>query len=174
MCSRRFLSSLTIIFLSASCTTMYERPAQSDREPISEGTTDENEVREKKEPKPQRPVVRSSKSQKTSPTNPAVNQLLSQARLAAKEEDLERAISFSERAYRIDHRDPRVSLTMAELLMNDGRPGQAEQWALKAVRLFSPKERQGVRRAWSIVAESRTAKGDYEGAREAKAKVDEY
>ena len=163
-----------------SCTTLepLERDPRESRQPGSEQSDDTDSATEGAEvdrkPKPYQPIARRTPSPDTKAANPAVTQLLQQAQSAKAEGDYDRAISYCERAYRISYKDPRTSMAMAEIFMVSDRPAQAEQWAMKAIKLYRGHERRQLRAAWALIAESRTSQGNYDGARAARAQVDQY
>ncbi|NRA64813.1 MAG: hypothetical protein HRU19_10055 [Pseudobacteriovorax sp.] len=175
---RRLWTVGSLALLLSGCVTMrpphqgvgQERPSQNQE--IDEGaSTQESQLEEPRKPKKIRPVIRNSPRQKS---NGAVNHLISKANKAQRDGDFATAESYLERAYRISHRDPRVSLAMAEVLFAQEKPSQSEQWALRSIGLLRNQQVIMLRKAWELVSQCRIEMGDYEGARTARLKAKSY
>lgn len=105
--------------------------------------------------------------------NPAVVALYEQAGTDTAEGRLRTAVATIERALRIESRNPRLWQELARLRLAMGDPDQAEQLAARALS-WSGDDRQLRAANWQLIAESRAARGDSAGAREAQARVRQY
>lgn len=81
--------------------------------------------------------------------------------------DLAGAVAALERALRLEPRNPKVWLALAELRLASDNPRAAESLALKAQALAGADAGVG-RQAWALIAEARSRYGDAAGAREAR------
>ena len=71
---------------------------------------------------------------------------------------------------RIDPRNAALYLELARVRLDQGRPAQAENVALRAMALV-PGDRVTADAAWTLVAEARDSRGDRDGAAEARAAI---
>ncbi len=102
----------------------------------------------------------------------AVVALLDRAEHYRRLGDTDAASATLERALRIDPRNPRLWHQLAEIRLQQGRPAQAEQLALKSNAL-SAGDRALQASNWALVARARWAQDDPEGARRAERKAAE-
>jgi len=86
--------------------------------------------------------------------------------------DADAASATLERALRIDPRNPQLWHRLAAIRLQQGKPAQAEQLALKSNAL-SGGDRTLQARNWALVARARWAQDDPEGARRAERKAAE-
>jgi len=105
--------------------------------------------------------------------NPAVVALFDQAATDSAEGRLRTAVATVERALRIEPRNPRLWQELARLRLALGEPEQAEQLAARALS-WSGDDRRLRAANWQLIAESRAARGDSSGARDAEARAREY
>lgn len=99
--------------------------------------------------------------------NAAVQSLLAQAAVQRDRGDFASASSLLERALRIAPQEPAAYQALAALRLQQHRPREAEQLALKAANLpgLLPHERAAL---WQWVADCREQQGDVAGAHEAR------
>jgi len=105
--------------------------------------------------------------------NSAVRSLVEQARNERTAGNLTAAAATLERALRIETRNPRLWLELAQVRLASGDPAQAEQLAVRASS-WAGDDRSLRAASWQLIAESRTARGDQDGAREATARAQQY
>jgi cytochrome c-type biogenesis protein CcmH/NrfG len=101
------------------------------------------------------------------PQLPAVQSLLGSARAAVDQGDLERAAADLERALRLQPGNPGLWHELARVRLAQGEFDEAESLALRSNSL-SGRDSDIVRRNWELIAASRDARGDEEGARSAR------
>ncbi len=105
--------------------------------------------------------------------NPVVVSLLARADDLAASGQLDRAAASVERGLRIAPKDAALWQRLARIRLQQGRYGQAESMAKKAIALA--RGRPGmIADNWKIVAEARRARGDEAGARRALDKMLQY
>lgn len=143
------LAIILSIFLAHACTT-------TRKDPMPQTSRRHNA-----------PPEQGHLKKKTHRQKDAVRALLDMAQTSTRQGLYREASSYVERAYRIDHRDPAVSLEMAKVMWVRGDDIQAEHWAQKSLGLWSQFDFEGRREAWSIIYQSRIRRGDYQGANEA-------
>jgi tetratricopeptide (TPR) repeat protein len=102
----------------------------------------------------------------------AVIALLDRAEHYRRLGDTGAASATLERALRIDPRNARLWYQLAEVRLQQGRPAQAEQLALKSNAL-SAGDRTLQARNWALVARARWAQDNPAGARQAERKAAE-
>lgn len=97
----------------------------------------------------------------------AVVSLMQQSASLRGRGDLSGAVAALERALRLEPRNPKLWLALAQLRLAGDHARVAESLALKALSLAGgdPDTR---RRAWALIAEARTRYGDSAGARQAR------
>lgn len=102
--------------------------------------------------------------------NPAVQALIAQASTYRARADFATASSLLERAVRIAPAEPEAYGALARLRLEQNRPREAEQMALKAANLpnLSADERESL---WYLVAECREHQGNRAGAEQARARA---
>lgn len=113
-------------------------------------------------PAPANPVARQA--------NPAAQALLAQAAGYRARADFVTASSLLERAVRIAPDEPEAYVALSRLRLDQNRPREAEQMALKAANLpnLSVDERESL---WYLVAECREHQGNRAGADQARARA---
>jgi tetratricopeptide (TPR) repeat protein len=99
--------------------------------------------------------------------NPAVKELLADARSAEEAGDYDRAGSLLERALRIQPRDPETLQGMAELHLQKQDYQQALNFATRSFEI-GPRVGEICSRNWRTIAVSRERMGDPGGAKEAE------
>jgi predicted Zn-dependent protease len=97
----------------------------------------------------------------------AVSSLVESARVDASAGRLGNAAASMERAIRLSPRDARLWQELARLRMKQGQYGQAENVALRSNALMRGDAALRLQN-WQIIADSREARGDSEGARSAR------
>jgi predicted Zn-dependent protease len=97
----------------------------------------------------------------------AISSLVESARADASAGRLANAAASMERAIRLSPRDARLWQELARLRMKQGEYGQAENVALRSNSLTRGDATLRLHN-WQIIAESREARGDAEGARSAR------
>lgn len=105
------------------------------------------------------------------PAAGATAALLREADAAASRGDTERGAALLERAVRIAPQDPLPWSRLAELRLDQGQGGQAQQLALKSNRLAEDDPALRARN-WRLIARARRSSGDPAGAREAEAQAE--
>ncbi len=98
--------------------------------------------------------------------SPAAEQLIAQAVFARQNGAMDQSRRQLEQAQRISPKAPQVYLALAEHYASASDWGRAEQFALKGVSFAGGDH--GMRSAlWKLIAQSREARGDNKGAKEA-------
>ena len=122
----------------------------------------EREPEPQPEPAPEAPppVVSSQKE------NIAVAGLMDSARSASASGDLAGAAASLERALRIEPRNPRLWQELARVRLKQGQFAQAESVAARS-NSWAADDRGLRAENWRLIAESRRARGDAEGAKAA-------
>lgn len=90
--------------------------------------------------------------------------LLQQSERAAESGSLDQALSYAERAVRIDPRRADLWTRLATLELRRGDPDTAIRYASKAVSLAAERP-DWQREAWLVIADAREAQGDMASAR---------
>lgn len=106
-------------------------------------------------------------------TQPAVIALLTEAERNRASGDLDAAVVSTERALRIDSRNPTLTYKLAQLRIKQNKPQMAEELAGKAA-LLAGGDLDLKRKSWLLIAEARRLQQNYPGAKEAKAKADSF
>lgn len=106
-------------------------------------------------------------------TSPAVIALLTEADRNRAAGDLDAAVVSTERALRIDSRNPTLTYKLAQLRIKQNKPQLAEELAGKAA-LLAGGNLELKRKSWLLIAEARRMQQDYQGAKEAKAKAESF
>lgn len=106
-------------------------------------------------------------------TQPAVVALLSEADRNRAAGDLDAAVVATERALRIDSRNPTLTYKLAQLRIKQNKPQLAEELAGKAA-LLAGSDLDLKRKSWLLIAEARRMQQDYQGAKEAKTKSESF
>lgn len=104
---------------------------------------------------------------------PAVVALLTEADRNRASGDLGAAVVATERALRIDSRNPTLTYKLAQLRIQQNKPQMAEELAGKAA-LLAGADRDLKRKSWLLIAEARRMQNNYQGAKEAKAKSESF
>jgi predicted Zn-dependent protease len=100
---------------------------------------------------------------------PAVIALVTRAEAQTAAGDLGGAEATLERAVQIQPHNPRLWLDFAQLRLAQNQPAEAEQFALRAVQYAVGNN--GLRAAWLMVAKTRDAQGNAQGAADARRKA---
>lgn len=106
-------------------------------------------------------------------TQPAVVALLTEAERNWAAGDLDAAVVVTERALRIDSRNPALTYKLAQLRIRQNKPQLAEELAGKAA-LLAGGNLDLKRKSWMLIAEARRMQHDYRGADEARIKADSF
>lgn len=106
-------------------------------------------------------------------SQPAVVALLTEADRNRSAGDLDAAVVSTERALRIDSRNPTLTYKLAQLRIKQNKPQQAEELAGKAA-LLAGNNLDLKRKSWLLIAEARRQQQNIPGAKEAKAKADSF
>jgi len=115
------------------------------------------------EPAPEAPPAAAPPPHKE---NVAIAGLMESARSASASGDLSGAAASLERALRIEPRNPRLWQELARVRLKQGQFAQAESVAARSNSWAG--EDRGLRAEnWRLIAESRRARGDAEGAKAA-------
>ncbi|HUM99744.1 MAG: hypothetical protein B7X12_08890 [Halothiobacillus sp. 20-53-49] len=100
---------------------------------------------------------------------PAVIALVTRAEAQTAAGDLGGAEATLERAVQIQPNNARLWLDFAQLRLAQNQPAEAEQFALRAVQYAVGNN--GLRAAWLMVAKTRDAQGNAQGAADARRKA---
>lgn len=122
---------------------------------------------------PEIPAFTVEEARIPSGTSPAVVALLTEADRNRTAGDLDAAVVSTERALRIDSRNPTLTYKLAQLRIKQNKPQQAEELAGKAA-LLAGGDLDLKRKSWMLIAEARRVQGNIEGAKEAKAKAESF
>lgn len=106
-------------------------------------------------------------------TPPAVIALLTDADRNRASGNLDAAVVSTERALRIDSRNPTLTYKLAQLRIKQNKPQLAEELAGKAA-LLAGSDLDLKRKSWLLIAEARRMQQNYQGAKEAKAKSESF
>lgn len=106
-------------------------------------------------------------------TPPAVVALLTDADRNRASGNLDAAVVSTERALRIDSRNPTLTYKLAQLRIKQNKPQLAEELAGKAA-LLAGSNLDLKRKSWLLIAEARRMQQNYQGAKEAKAKSESF
>lgn len=106
-------------------------------------------------------------------TPPAVLALLTEADRSRAVGNFDAAVVSTERALRIDSRNPTLTYKLAQLRLKQNKPQLAEELANKA-SLLAAGDLDLKRKSWLLIAEARRMQQNYEGAKEAKSKADSF
>lgn len=106
-------------------------------------------------------------------TPPAVVALLTEADRKRASGNLDAAVVSTERALRIDSRNPTLTYKLAQLRIKQNKPQLAEELAGKAA-LLAGSDLDLKRKSWLLIAEARRMQQNYQGAKEAKAKSESF
>ncbi|MGR8929040.1 MAG: tetratricopeptide repeat protein [Gammaproteobacteria bacterium] len=106
-------------------------------------------------------------------SSPAVIALLTEANRNQATGDLDAAVVATERALRIDSRNPTLTYKLAQLRIKQNKPRLAEELAGKAA-LLAGGNSDLKRKSWLLIAEARRLQGNYRGAEDAKAKAESF
>lgn len=107
------------------------------------------------------------------PLSPAVSALALAANQDSKSGDIELATTTIERAIRIEPRNATLYYKLALLKLKQSKPRLAEDLAKKAALLASG-DTQLKKHSWLLVARAREIQGNFQGAKEARAKADKF
>ncbi|MCK9604931.1 MAG: tetratricopeptide repeat protein [Methylomonas sp.] len=106
-------------------------------------------------------------------TPPAVLALLTEADRNRASGNLDAAVVSTERALRIDSRNPTLTYKLAQLRIKQNKPQLAEELAGKAA-LLAGSDLDLKRKSWLLIAEARRMQQNYQGAKDAKAKSESF
>jgi cytochrome c-type biogenesis protein CcmH/NrfG len=102
--------------------------------------------------------------------SPVIAALLHEAEGYRDSGRLDNAAASLERAIRIQPRNAKLWGRLAEVRLQQGQPGLAEDLAKKS-NLLAKGDAELLRGNWSVIAQARRQKGDAEGAADAEAKA---
>lgn len=105
--------------------------------------------------------------------SPAVFALSAQSDASQKRGDLEGAVVITERALRIDSRNPIITYKLALLRLKQNKPQLAEDLAGKAA-LLAGSDLEMKRKSWLLIAEARQNQQNFQGAKDAKNKAESF
>jgi|GEM_PF-407701 len=105
--------------------------------------------------------------------SPAVFALSAQADASQKRGDLEGAVVITERALRIDSRNPIITYKLALLRLKQNKLQLAEDLAGKAA-LLAGSDLEMKRKSWLLIAEARQNQQNFQGAKDAKNKAESF
>lgn len=103
-------------------------------------------------------------------SSPVIMALLHEAEAHRDSGQLDHAAASLERAIRIRPGEARLWGRLAEVRLQQGQPGLAEDLAKKS-NLLAKGDSELIRGNWSVIAQARRQKGDVEGAADAAAKA---
>ena len=106
-------------------------------------------------------------------SSPAVIALLTEADRNRASGDLSAAVVATERALRIDSRNPVLTYKLAQLRIKQNKPRLAEELAGKAA-LLAGNNLELKRKSWLLIAEARRMQQNYQGAQDAKSKAESF
>lgn len=109
----------------------------------------------------------------TVPLSPAVGALVSAANQNSKAGDLDSAAASIERAIRIEPRNATLFYKLALLRLKQSKPRLAEDLAKKSALLAST-DNTLKKHCWLLIAHAREIQQDFAGAKEARAKADDF
>jgi Flp pilus assembly protein TadD len=104
--------------------------------------------------------------------SPVVTALLREAESNRDSGRLDNAAASLERALRIQPRNPKLWSRLAEIRLQQGQPGLAEDLAKKS-NLLAKGDAELIRGNWSVIAQARRRKGDAEGAADAEERANQ-
>ena len=104
--------------------------------------------------------------------NPAVKDLLADARSAESVGDYNKAATLLERALRIEPRDPEILQDMADVQLKNRDYQQALNFAIRSYD-SGPRTGELCQRNWQTIEEAREKLGDSSGAAEARQRVEQ-
>ena len=141
-----------------------EPPSEPDREP---------ELDRQPPSPPQQPPAEMPPRSAQEASSPAVLSLLGRAETLARGGHMEMAAATLERALDLEPRNPFIYQRLASVRLAQDQAGQAEAMARKSnsVAGNNPFVRAD---NWRLIAEARQSTGDGGGARDARARADEY
>ena len=147
-----------LVVLLAGCATSPETPPPPPQEPGAAAPPPAAE------PVPP-PVARSE--------NVAVAGLMESARADAAAGKLSTAAASIERALRIEPRNPRLYQELARVRLQQTNFTQAENMATRS-NFFAGSDNALRAENWRLIAQAREARGDADGAREAREAVEKF
>ncbi len=106
-------------------------------------------------------------------TSPAVVALMTEADRNRASGNLDAAVVATERALRIDSRNPTLTYKLAQLRIKQNKPQLAEELAGKAA-LLAGNNLDLKRKSWLLIAEARRMQQDYQGAKQAQSKAESF
>lgn len=109
----------------------------------------------------------------TVPLSPAVGALVLAANQTSKSGDLDSAAASIERAIRIEPRNATLFYKLALLRLKQSKPRLAEDLAKKSALLAST-DNTLKKHCWLLIAHARELQQDFAGAKEARAKADNF
>lgn len=111
--------------------------------------------------------------QSFAPLSPGVGALVLAANKTAEQGDIDSATTTIERAIRIEPRNATLFYKLALLRLKQSKPRLAEDLAKKSVLLASG-DKQLKKHSWLLIARARDMQNNPEGAKEARAKADQF
>ena len=127
-------------------------------------TTEQSSTQADRIPESEQAEASAATDASTDGTEAVTLALLKQSERAAENGSLAEALSYAERAVRIEPRRADLWTHLASLELADGDPQAAVQHANKALAL-SRNRPDWQRAAWLVIADAKDATGDSEGAR---------
>ncbi|MGD0961208.1 MAG: tetratricopeptide repeat protein [Methylomonas sp.] len=106
-------------------------------------------------------------------TPPAVLALLTEADRSRSSGNLDNAVVVTERALRIDPRNPTLTYKLAQLRLQQSKPQLAEELAGKAA-LLAGHNHDLKRKSWLLIAEARQRQHNFIAAKEAVSKAESF
>ncbi|MEN8260370.1 MAG: tetratricopeptide repeat protein [Pseudomonadota bacterium] len=107
------------------------------------------------------------------PEAPAVVALLEEAEHSRRSGNLDAAVATTERALRIEPRNPRLMHQLARLRLQQNNPRLAEALAKKS-NVLAGGDPELTRKNWLIIAAARRQQGNEQGAQEAERRARRY
>ncbi|MDT8311378.1 MAG: hypothetical protein RQ732_08050 [Methylophaga sp.] len=180
----RLLAVLLMLAGLSACSMspVYAPPVESRTEPPAEKPTADAAEAEQPEPAAQTSgiedtpeAVEESAPAPATPfrSKPAVIALMSSARAAERDGDLQKAQTDLQRAQRIAPKDPNIYFELADTHYKLQQYPLAEQVALKGVSVAG-QDRDLLRKFWLLISEIRYANGNSDGGQQAEQQADQY
>lgn len=180
----RLLTALLMLAGLSACgmSPVYAPPVESRTEPPAEEPSSESAETQPSQPAAQTSgiedapeAVEESAPAPAAPfrSKPAVIALMSSARAAQRDGDLQKAQTDLQRAQRIAPRDPNIYFELADTHYKLQEYPLAEQVALKGVSVAG-QDRDLLRQFWLLISEIRYASGNSTGGQQAEQQAEQY
>jgi predicted Zn-dependent protease len=147
--------------------------AQEQQEPSLTTSPVVSEAPKSSPPPPPAELTPFEPIEATVPLSPAVGALVSAANQNTKSGDLDSAAVSIERAIRIEPRNATLFYKLALLRLKQSKPRLAEDLAKKSALLAST-DNALKKHCWLLIAHARELQQDFAGAKEARAKADNF